>query len=106
MSFELIFSEEFFTGEYGQERPCSILEAAERLSTQERRQIARDLALWRFPRNVAGRDTRYWPDSESFAWDLVQLARKVNTCDRLSTPITVYLDAEGRVGLGVYSSAS
>ena len=104
MSFELCFAEDLFTGEYGRVRPCSILEAAERLTIEERRQLALDLALWRFPRHQAGRDSKYWPQSESFAWDIVELAREINTCDQLSSPVTVQLDSEGWVGLEVYDS--
>ncbi len=106
MSFELSFSEDFFTGEYGQARPCSIFEAAERLSADERRQLALDLALWRFPHNLAGRDSRYWPQSESFPWDIVDVAREVDTCDQLASPVAVFLDAEGRVGLEVCGNVS
>ncbi len=106
MSFELSFAEDFFTGEYGQARPCSIFEAAERRSTGERRQLALDLALWRFPHNLAGRDSRCWPHSESFPWDIVELAREVDTCDQLASPVTVYLDAEGWVGLEVFDDVS
>ena len=104
MSFELSFSEDFFTGEYGEGRPCSILEAAERLTLAERKQLAKDLALWRFPRNQAGRDSKIWPTCECFAWDLVELAREIDTCDQLSSPVTVYLDSGGWVGLDVYDS--
>lgn len=104
MSFELSFSEDFFTGEYGLARPCSILEAAERLTLEERRQLAKDLALWRFPRSQRGRDSQFWPRCESFAWDIVELAREIDTCDQLSSPVTVYLDPGGWVGLNVYDS--
>ncbi len=104
MSFELSFSEDFFTGEYGHEQPCSILEAAERLTPDERQRLAKDLALWQFPDNHAGRDSKIWPTCESFAWDLVDLARQINTCDQLSSPVTVYLDPDGWSGLDVYDS--
>ncbi len=104
MSFGLCFSEDFFTGRYDQARPGSILEAAERLSLEERRQLALDLALWRFPRNHPGRDTRFWPESECFAWHIVDLAREIDTCDQLASPVTVYLDPEGWVGLELYDN--
>jgi len=106
VSFDLSFSEDFFTGEYGQQRPCSILEAAERLTLEERRQLAKDLALWRFPRGEGGKDSVIWPTCECFARDIVELAREINACDQLSSPVTVYLDEEGWVGLDVFDSAS
>ena len=43
-----------------------------------------------------------WIGCESFPWDVLTIARAVDTSDQLSSPVTVYLDPQGWVGLDVY----
>ena len=123
MSFELSFSEDFFTGDaesYGSDplpgRPRSILEAIETMSLNERRELVDELAdAWepasgRLLRVQTGIDVHgdhrddIWIQCESFPWDILAIAREVDTCDQLSSPVTVYLDSGGWVGLDVYDS--
>ena len=125
MSFELSFSPDFFTGpaeSYGGAprpgRPRSILEAAEMMPMSRRRVFVEELAdAWepapaRLLRMRTGIDVHadhsddIWISCESFPWDIVKLAREIDTCDQLASPVTVYLDAEGWVGLEVYDNVS
>ena len=121
MSFSLGFSEDFFTGgaeSYGSDplpgRPRSILEAVETMCLDERRELASELSsAWEpAPARLLRMRTQIdvhgdhsddiWIGCESFPWDVLTIARAVDTCDQLSSPVTVYLDPDGWVGLDVY----
>ncbi len=123
MSFSLCFSPDFFTGcaeSYGSDprpgRPRSILEAVEMMSPGERRGLVDQLAdAWdaapgRLLRMRTGVDVHgyhaddIWIGCESFPWDILAIAREIDSCDQLSSPVTVHLDPGGWVGLDVYDS--
>ncbi len=125
MSFSLDFSADFFTGgaeSYGSDprpgRPRSILEAVESLRFEDRQDLVNELAdAWapapaRLLRMRTGIDVHsdhsddIWIQCESFPWDVLAIARAIDTCDQLSSPVTVYLNPDGCVGLDVYDSES
>lgn len=93
MSFDLGFSEEFFTGteEFYDpcERPTNCLQAIESLSDKELKEIAFD---------VFGMDedhARYWIETEMCPYQILDAVRETNTCTDLTSPIEVRIDAEG-----------
>lgn len=94
MAYSLSFSEEFFSGdgEYdyyempASERPTNVLQAI----ISQPREWMLDVAV-----DVLGcerRNAEFYVDSESFAADVLDRVREYDTCDDLSSPITVYLD--------------
>lgn len=100
MSYELSFTESFFTGEEETEvtdRPTSILEAIENLSFDEKEEIARVVLKSVQPTRHA--------ESECFAHDVLEVVRATNTCFDLRSPVTVYIDPEGYYTIDVYDKA-
>lgn len=100
MAYDLSFSESFFSGpDYYPEksdRPTTVMQAIESLSDEEKIAIAV---------NVLGADpdsAHLCVDSESFNHDVMEEIRKTNTCDTLSSPITVYIDKDGWYSVTVY----
>ena len=93
MSYELSFTESFFTGDHEPgktDKPTNLLEAIYNLSRKDRLELAK---------NVLGakdkRSAMFMIDSESFDYDIVEAARQVNTCRDLASPVEVYLDEDG-----------
>lgn len=104
MSYELCFTEEFFTGseETGiTDYPTSILEAIENMPRAEKIDIAMDL-LKAKTRDIAC----IMVDTECFAWEILKIARETNSCDDLRSPIKVYLDSEFTYSVDVYEKMS
>lgn len=99
MSYELSFSESFFTGEEETQKtdtPTSILEAVENLSESERLDIG--INVFGYSETTA----KIWITTESFAYDVLERVRETDTCSNLDTPVRVWIDSEGHYTVDVY----
>jgi hypothetical protein len=102
MSYSLSFSEEFFTDETfpydttPSNRPTTVYQAIVSLPKAEQLAIARD--VMNSPHPVL------YVQSESFAADVLEKIRETDTCADLSSPVEVYIDAEGWYSVLVYDA--
>ena len=100
MSYSLSFSPEFFTDEtfpYDTEpsnRPTTVYQAI--LSLPKRDQVAIAREVLKSPHPVLH------VMSESFAADVLDRVRETDSCADLSSPVEVYIDAEGWYSVLVY----
>jgi hypothetical protein len=100
MAYGLSFSEAFFVGEGDiyeiepSDRPTNVFQAIISLPRSERVEIAREVLGSAYPERVC--------DSEYFAFDVLEKIRENNTCDDLSSPVTVYIDRGGWYSVTVY----
>ncbi len=105
MSYELSFSEEFFTDEtapYDTEpskRPTNVYQAIVSLSKKELREIGRKVL------RIPAKNIAFWVDSEGAAWEVLGKVRETNTCSNITTPVRVWIDSQGDYQLTVYDSA-
>lgn len=89
MSYGLSFTEAFFTGEEETtetDRPTSVLEAIENLPLKTKLGIAREVLKSAHPVQCVR--------SESFAYDVLDVVRKTDTCSNLDSPVRVWIDPE------------
>lgn len=101
MAYSLSFSESFFCPEVPFEEiepsdePTTVLQAIMSLDRKTRIEIARDIF------GHMGLQGLY-ADSEEFIWDVMDKVRETDTCDDLSSPVTVYIDPDGWYSVTVY----
>lgn len=108
MSYNLSFSEDFFTGDteveniHPSRRPTSILQALISMAHYDRKEF--DVML----EDVMGESyAKVWagkPVGETVWGDILDKARKVDTCRDLRSPVEVYLDNGGHHTVEVYDT--
>lgn len=102
MTFCLSFSPEFFSGDdpypMASDRPTSILQAIVSLPGVTQVELARDCLDWD---DELLAKVEPW-ETETFAFEVLDLARSVDTCTDLTTPVEVWLDPEGFYRVDVY----
>ena len=101
MSYELSFTEEFFSGSEETQvtdRPTSVFEAVENLSFDEKVAISNQL----FENSIKTKAAVFHAESESFAWDVLEKVRETNTCSNLTVPVRVWIDRDGNFTVDVY----
>lgn len=93
MAYSLSFSESFFCPEVPFEEiepsdePTTVLQAIISLDRETRIEIARECLAF------TGHYSAY-VDTEEFIWDVMDKIRETDTCDDLSSPVTVYIDPD------------
>ncbi|RPH86041.1 MAG: hypothetical protein EHM73_14525 [Chroococcales cyanobacterium metabat2.561] len=101
MSFELSFSEEFFTGDCSiedieiSESPTSILQSIvsmQKLYPKKYQLLVKEVLGIDYPYNF----------SEMIAYELLDKVREINTCSSLNSPVIVWLDSNGYNTVKVY----
>jgi len=103
MSYSLTFAEEFFADEtfpydtQPSDRPTTVYQAIISLPKAEQLAIARE--VMKSPHPVL------YVQSESFACDVLERVRETDTCADLTSPVEVYIDAEGWYSVLVYDVA-
>lgn len=101
MSYSLSFSESFFVPDIPfdeiepSDEPTTVLQAVMGLDRESRILIARDVL------GSAGA-AEWYADQDEFIWDVMDKIRETDTCDDLSSPITVYIDSDGFYSVTVY----
>jgi len=104
MSFDLSFSEEFFTDEtapYDTEpskRPTNVYQAIVSLPEKTKREIGRKIL------KIPVKNLPFWLHSESVDWDILEKVRETNTCSSLTSPVRVWIDSEGDYSVLVYDT--
>lgn len=100
MSYELSFAPEFFTGEElypaPTDEPRSLLEAIVSLPDETFREVC--LATGLTTPELAD----FYVQSEMAPFELLEHARRVDSCSNLSVPVEVWLDEGGFYTVEVY----
>jgi len=102
MSFELSFSEEFFTDEtfpYDTEpskRPTNVWQAIVSLPPIALKVIGKD--VFKLPARII----KGWIESEQAHLDILEKVRETNTCSNLTVPVRVWIDPKGDYTLTIY----
>lgn len=95
MSYDLSFSEEFFTDEtfpYDTTRtkhPTNVYQAIVSLDEKTKREIGRKVL------KIPAKNIKFWLRSESCDADILDKVRETNTCSNLTVPVHVWIDPEG-----------
>lgn len=98
--YGLSFSETFFTGEVdiyeveASDRPTSVYQALVSLDKKTRLGIARDILKSPHPVMACM--------AEDFEFEVLSIIRETDLCDDLSSPVTVYIDADQNYSVLVY----
>lgn len=101
MAYSLSFSDSFFFPDCPIEdieisdEPTTVLQAVMSIDRETRALIARDLL------GSAGA-AEWYADQEGFIYEVMDKIRETDTCDDLSSPITVYIDPDGDYSVTVY----
>jgi len=106
MSYDLSFSEEFFSGDgetptdmiEPSDRPTSVYQAALSIPEEDALLMAREVFGYGY------QAAYFWVASESFAHDVLTKVRETNTCTDLRSPVEVWIDPEGYHTLRVHDS--
>ena len=99
MSYDLSFTEEFFTGTeepIKTDRPRFILEAIYNLPVETKMDIA--INLFHYDESTA----EIFIDTDDFETAVLEYARETNTCSNLNSPITVWIDSDFNWSIDVY----
>ena len=97
MSFSLSFSDDFFFPEYDfyveepNDKPTNLYQAILTLERDNRKDFLEACRI----HGIA-------PDCEGTAFELVEAAKRVDTCTGLSAPIDVWLSEDGYISVEVY----
>lgn len=107
MSYELCFSEDFFTGEESIEnievskKPTNILQALVSLAATDKKYFV-EMIIELLGANYAIYKDQ--PIGESVYYELLDKIRAVNSCSDLSSPVEVWIDSEGFYTVDIYES--
>jgi len=101
MAYGLSFAEEFFRGEEfpcdaPSSKPTNVFQAIVSLDKRTKVEIAREVL--KSPHPVL------YSTTEAFAQAVLDKVRETDTCGTLSSPVDVWIDAEGWYTLDVYDS--
>jgi hypothetical protein len=102
MSYELSFSEEFFTDEtfpydtQSSRRPTNVWQAIISLPPISLKVIGQD--VFKLPNKII----KGWIESEQARLDILDKVRETNTCSNLTVPVQVWIDPKGDYTLKVY----
>jgi hypothetical protein len=102
MSYELSFSEEFFTDEtfpYDTEeskRPTSVWQAIISMPLSLRAEVGAKVF------GLKKANLVFWLDSIEWTTDILDKVRETNTCSNLNSPVRVWIDLKGDYTLSIY----
>ncbi len=106
MTYDLSFSEDFFTDEtfpYDTEKskhPTNVYQAIISLPRSELSAIGRKVL------GIPSRNISFWLDSESMGSDILDKIRETNTCSNLNSPVVVWIDPEGDYQVKVWDKSN